>query len=156
MSTANTLFDALQTEVALLQAFNEALAQETEILLSRHDEAALDALNHQKILYAEELEAAHQLRAQLLEELGYGNNRDSLEQAGAAYNCRDLVSELFNLATQARQQNETNGSIIQTYLEHNQHALNALTSFAQSSEKLYDARGRSNLPRPGKPTSIKA
>lgn len=151
------LQQALQSEIELLNAFNNALSQEAELLLGEHDNDALHHVTQQKVQFSEKLAQAHQQRDDALKNLDLPNTSAGLQ---AAVNKHDtlapLVDELYRLADQAKTQNESNGMLIDTFLQHNEQALNALSQLLQPAEKVYDARGKATIQRSNSRASIKA
>ncbi|MCQ9615980.1 flagellar protein FlgN [Paenalcaligenes niemegkensis] len=157
LEATSSLQQALQAEIELLLVFNTALTQETELLLSNHDNDALNENAALKTQFSEALAAANQRRVLALNELNLPDSKQGLEEAvNLDSQLGPLVEELFRLAQQAKVQNENNGTLIHTFLQHNEQALEALGQLTQPVEKVYDASGKTSVHRAGSRASIKA
>lgn len=153
----SSLKQALENEIKLLTDFNDVLNQESELLLHGQDNDAITQLSAQKIQYVDALAQADSLRASALKRLNHTNSTTGLKMAVQQdVTLEPLVDELFRLAEQAKTQNESNGILIHTYLQHNEEALEALAQLMQPVEKVYNARGKASVQRSYNRPSIKA
>lgn len=141
----------LQNELELIQKFVLVLQSEAQILAIPNDSEALNASTAKKNRLIEQLTHTAQTRARLLEQLGYKADQSAMV-AAAANNpaLQVLCDDLISATRQANDLNISNGTIINTYLEHNQQAIETLRHLV-SSDSLYDASGRTRtLPAPNK------
>lgn len=142
MSTPS-LHSCLNQAVTVLESFNQTLSQENDVLLASHEDADLLAFSQQKTDFLAELETLHLSCSQALGALGLDTSHEGLVAATELDpELSTVVERFFALAETAQQQNQQNGIIIQTYLEHNQQALQAVTALMQHSEQVYTAQGK--------------
>lgn len=142
MST-QSLHSCLNQAITVLESFNQTLSQENDLLLTTHDDADLYAFTQQKTEFLAALEQQHEACGLALKTLGLEHSQDGLLAASELdAELAPAVQRFFDLAEQAQQKNNQNGIIIQTYLEHNQQALQAVTSLMQRSEQVYTAQGK--------------
>jgi flagella synthesis protein FlgN len=140
------LQNRLQQEISLVQAFIGILKEEASALEQASSDDALHATSSKKNQSADALASVAGQRNELLSRLGHGADKAGLEAAAQQHPVlNDLCVQLFDLAQRAAQLNAANGQIIETFLAHNQRALDTLRSLAGTGD-LYDASGRS---RPG-------
>lgn len=133
---------SLQHELELIQKFVLVLQAEAQILTIPNDSEALNASTEQKNQLIEQLTHTAQTRASLLKQLGYGADQSGLVATAASHPMLQTVcDDLINATRQANDLNISNGTIINTYLEHNQQAIDTLRHLV-SSDSLYDASGR--------------
>ncbi|NYT87074.1 flagella synthesis protein FlgN [Pollutimonas harenae] len=155
-STIAQLHTCLEHETTLVREFIELLESEAQILANGVAEDALATSTARKNIYAAQLAQASETRQTMLTTLGYGADRAGLEAATDKHPALRAASEqLLEQTRQASELNASNGLIIDTFLEHNQQALEMLRTLA-GAENLYDAKGRT---RPGgktQSTNIKA
>lgn len=151
------LQQTLENEVKLLTSFTELLQQETILLLGEHDNETLHQITQLKNQYAEQLAHLNDQREHALTALQVSNSAAGLQQAASQFpDLVPLVEQLHSLAEQAKLANEQNGLLIDTYLQYNQQALDALAQAMQPVEQVYDARGKASLQRSQPRASIKA
>ena len=133
---------SVQNELELIQKFVLVLQSEAQILAIPNDSAALNASTAIKNQLIEQLTHAVQTRANWLKQLGYGADQSALAAAAADDPAlQALCDDLISATRQANDLNMSNGIIIDTYIEHNQQAINTLRHLI-SSDSLYDASGR--------------
>lgn len=142
MST-QSLQSCLNQAITVLESFNQTLSQENDLLLTTHDDSDLLAFTQKKNQFLAELETQHEACGRALSALGLENSHEGLVTAAESdAELAAIVQRFFELAETAQHQNNQNGIIIQTYLEHNQQALQAITSMMQRSEQVYTAQGK--------------
>lgn len=142
MST-QSLHSCLNQAITVLESFNQTLSQEHDLLLTTHDDADLYAFTQQKTEFLAELEQQHTACGLALSALGLEHSHDGLIAATELdAELAPTVQRFFDTAEAAQHQNNQNGIIIQTYLEHNQQALQAVTTLMQRSEQVYTAQGK--------------
>lgn len=145
-STIARLQACLENEIALVSDFIVLLETEARILADGGDEKALEASTAKKDIYADQLIKAGENRQALLATLGYGADRAGLDAAAKDHPALRTASDrLLEQTRIASELNASNGTIIDTFLAHNQQALDMLRVLAGSGD-LYDAKGRT---RPG-------
>ena len=126
-----------------MRQFSLLLATEQETLVKGNPDQLMP-LAEEKSRQAAALALAAEQRTQALAALGMGTDRAGMEAwlAGAG---NSQVGEdwqaLLQLAAEARRQNELNGKLIQTRLQYNQRALEAL-NLANSQTALYGPDGQ--------------
>jgi flagella synthesis protein FlgN len=146
----------LDTEIALVQEFLAVLELETAVLTEGRGEAALADTTARKNHYADQLAAVGERRQTLLSALGYSADKAGLDAVSHAHpELRASCTLLLEKARQASDLNTSNGIIIDTFLQHNQQALDALRSLAGIGA-LYDASGRTRPAPAGTSKNIKA
>ena len=154
--TVAQLQASLAHEVNLVQEFIGILEREAEALAQPSGNDVLAETTGQKNGSAERLAQAAETRHALLIELGYSADKAGLEAAAEAHPAlQDGASALYKLAGVADELNTANGITIDTFLAHNQQALDTLRSLAGIGN-LYDASGRTRPGAKGAKTSIKA
>ncbi|HEY9279125.1 MAG TPA: flagellar protein FlgN [Eoetvoesiella sp.] len=132
----------LEKELVLVQQFISVLQLEANALTQADGNEALNASTAQKNHFAALLTESETSREAQLKELGFDSGKNGLDAACAAYpELQDTCQELYALAAEANQINSANGAIIDTFLQHNQQALDTLRSLANMGN-LYDASGR--------------
>lgn len=121
------LLAAVMDENALVAAFGEVLRQEEDALVEGSVMPMLPALIERKTLLAEKLAAAAQQREAQLLALGYPAGHAGMAQA-LAQDARLAApwGELLRAAGHARNSNKTNGVLINTRMDYNRRALEAL------------------------------
>lgn len=146
------MLDAIRQELAALERFTEVLRQEQSALVDI-DVDALTALSREKLKLAEELNALGSHRAALLKQSGLSADVAGMEAwlSDKPAAARQHWEALIEKARAAQNLNQTNGKLIQTRLQHNQQALNALMSAADQAG-IYgpDGQSRSTLPGSGR------
>lgn len=134
----------LQQEIDLINQFLAALESETKNLLIPESNESLNESTRAKSILADKLEAASRARDALLARLGYGTGRAGLDAAAQNHaEVRELVATLLQQVERARQQNASNGYIVETYIKYNQQALDTLRGLAGIGN-LYDASGHAH------------
>lgn len=141
-TSPDTLQNALEAELALVQRFLDILQAEAAALEQPDQGEALNASTQEKNACIAQLMQAGQARENALGELGYSVDKAGLETAAAAYpHLKETSQMLFKLGQQASDLNSANGAIISTYLRHTQQALQAMRHLV-GEPGLYDASGR--------------
>ncbi|MGS1116422.1 flagella synthesis protein FlgN [Castellaniella sp. UC4442_H9] len=144
MGSAEALLRCVNEQSALLDDFIETLRVEGQLLLETPSDESLGTLTSRKNDYARRLAELDGIRSRELSVMGFTDTRDSIESACQAYPALQPAFEsLWQRAAQAQSLNQENGQILQTFIGHNQRALETLR--ALMGEELYDARGR--MPR---------
>jgi flagella synthesis protein FlgN len=146
----------LDTEIALVQEFLAVLDLETAVLTEGRGEGALAETTARKNHYADQLAAVGEKRQTLLSALGYSVDKAGLDAVAQDHpELRARCALLLEKARQASELNTSNGIIIDTFLQHNQQALDTLRSLAGMGA-LYDASGRTRPAAAGTGKNIKA
>ena len=150
------LQQCLEQEVDLVQAFITVLEDEAQALTEAGDTDALTASTEQKNRYADQLVLVADERHSLLAQLGYSDDKAGLDAAAHDHpalhpSCQALLEK----AQAASELNASNGIIIDTFLKHNQRALDTLRVLAGASS-LYNASGRTNSGNKGVTKNFKA
>ena len=144
-----SLHSCLNQAITVLESFNQTLLQENDLLLTTHDDADLYAFTQQKTEFLAELEQQHEACGLALKALGLEHSHEGLVAAAELdAELASVVQHFVALAEKAQHQNNQNGIIIQTYLEHNQQALQAVTALMQRSEQVYTAQGKTRSHKP--------
>ncbi|MGB3291162.1 MAG: flagellar protein FlgN [Burkholderiaceae bacterium] len=145
----------LQQETALVCDFIKVLETETLALTEGGEDALLESTTL-KNCYADELAKLSERRLSLLTLLGHSADKAGLDSAAQESPAlRAACGELYEKARQANELNASNGIIIETFLTHNQQALEALRVLAGAGN-LYDASGRTHAGAKGQTRNIKA
>ncbi|AEC19300.1 putative chaperon of flagellar synthesis [Pusillimonas sp. T7-7] len=145
-STITQLHTCLENETSLVCEFIELLEAEAQVLTDGGHEEELAVSTAKKDAYARQLAQAAETRQTLLATLGHGADRTGLDAAANEYPALRAASDrLLEQTRKASELNASNGAIIDTFLEHNQQALDMLRTLA-GAQSLYDAKGRT---RPG-------
>jgi flagella synthesis protein FlgN len=91
-----------------------------------------------------------------LKALGFPNNRQGLQSAANAHSeLQAAIENLLSIAATASELNASNGQIIDTFIAHNQQALETLRNL-MGEGNIYDARGRTQTGGAGTRHTIKA
>lgn len=144
MGSAEALLRCVNEQSELLDDFIETLRVEGRLLLETPSDESLGTLTSRKNDYAHRLAELDGIRARELSAMGFTDTRGSIESACQAYpELQPAFESLWRRAAQAQSLNQENGQILQTFIGHNQRALETLR--ALMGEELYDARGR--MPR---------
>lgn len=144
MNLGDKLLQCVQAQSDLLDEFIQTLEAESAALLDNPTNLALAELTVRKNDYAQRLAQLDQDRVGILNELEQSDDAAGIDAVCAVYpQLRTTFDALFERAGRAGRLNQENGQILQTYMEHNQRALDTL--HALLNQDLYDARGR--LPR---------
>ena len=119
------------------------------------DVEALIALSQQKLEHAEELNALGRQRLSLLQQAGLSNDAAGMDAwlSDKPPASRQQWKTLIEKARTAQRLNQTNGKLIQTHLQHNQQALNALMNAANQAG-IYGPDGQSRTALPGSGRTI--
>lgn len=125
------LVNAISAETAALQVFIAILEEEQKLLISANADAIVPLLDRKTALIAE-LGAAGQNREAALLALGVSNTREAFDLyfASASPELQTHWQQLMAMAQAANQLNSTNGTLINTRLQHNQQALAILMNAA--------------------------
>lgn len=135
------LLGCLQEQSDLLAEFTEALKTETALLLDNPTDLGLAEITTLKNDYARRLAELDEKREAAMADMGFTNDAGGVEAACQAYpDLRDAFGLLWELAHEAEALNQQNGQILQTYIGHNQRALETLHSLINT--ELYDAQGK--------------
>lgn len=146
----------LEHETDLVQQFLAVLEAEALALTDAVTTDALSDSTEKKNRYADQLVLAADERQMLLIQLGYSDDKAGLDAAVAAHpELQAQYQALLEKTQVASDLNTANGSIIDTFLEHNQQALDTLRSLSGAGN-LYDASGRTNRGNKGATKSFKA
>ncbi|PLC52213.1 flagellar biosynthesis protein FlgN [Pollutimonas nitritireducens] len=150
------LEQCLEQEVDLVQSFISVLEEEAQALTEAGDTDALGESTVAKNRYADQLALVADERQALLAQLGYPGDKPGLDAAALNHpQLRDLCKALLEKADTASQLNASNGIVINTFLAHNQQALDMVRGLVGASN-LYDASGRKNSAQPGSGKKFKA
>ena len=138
----------LETERNTLRAFIEILKKEECVLVEGKIEK-LDYLASDKSRLIEELIKLDDHRNEYLQKQGLPLEKSSInawlaEQHSGQSEVKILWNELLDLAKTAQQLNHSNGLIISTQLQHNQHAFSALHC-AAGNVSLYGPKGQTYI-----------
>ncbi len=138
------LQQCLEQENDLVQAFIAVLEEEAQALEVTGNIDALAESTEAKNRYAEQLAQVAEERQSLLGQLGYPGDKPGLDAAALDHpQLRELCKALLEKAAIAGTMNASNGVIINTFLVHNQQALDMVRGLVGASN-LYDASGRKN------------
>ena len=133
----------LQAELDAIRAFNEILQKEQRTLVSG-DIEDLDFLASEKERLIEQLSNLNQQRNQFLSSHGLLTDADGMKKLFSiddSYSESNTIwHELLELVTVTSQLNDTNGTLINTRLQHTQRSLTALQS-AAGNISLYGPKG---------------
>ncbi len=153
-----TLETCLARQLELARRFLAALQEESRLLQDPGQADQLTASTAAKLDCVQQFEALDTVRDQALAQLGHSPDGEGLRQALAQHPAlAALLAELQGVAAQARDLNESNGTVINTYLRHTQQTLADLRQLTgQGAESLYNASGRPNAARLAGRTHIKA
>ena len=134
----------LQAELDAIRAFNEILQKEQRTLVNG-DVEDLDFLASEKERLIEQLSNLNQQRNQFLSSHGLLTDADGMKELFStddSYSESNKIwHELLELVTVTSQLNKTNGTIINTRLQHTQRSLAALRC-AAGNISLYDPKGQ--------------
>jgi flagella synthesis protein FlgN len=146
----------LEREADLVQAFIVILDAEAQALTEAGTTDALSHSTEEKNRYADKLAMVADERQMLLAQLGYEENKTGLDAAINDHSGLNAIYQaLLENVQKASDMNAANGRIIDTFLEHNQQALDTLRSLSGAGN-LYDASGRTHRGHQGVTTSFKA
>src|SRR3990167_8175604 len=138
----------LETEKCTLQSFIELLKKEENALVQGKIEE-IDYLASDKSRLIEKLIQFDEHRNEFLQNHGFSLERGSIafgisKQHSDQSKIQILWNELLELAKIAQQLNHSNGLIISTHLQHNQHAFAALHC-AAGNVSLYGPKGQAYI-----------
>ncbi len=128
-----------QHELEGLRRFIGVLEREQSALVSA-DVDALLAISEEKLQHVEQLGQLAQQRVSALAAIGSEPAAVDAWLASQAPATAEAWRSLVDAATLAQRLNQTNGKLIDTHLQHNRQALNALIS-AASQSAVYGADG---------------
>ena len=119
------------------------------------DVETLTALSEQKLKHAEQLNTLGRQRLSLLKQAGFSNDTAGMDEWLADKSAAEQQQwkALIEKARAAQRLNQTNGKLIQTHLQHNQQALNALMNAANQAG-IYGPDGQSRNVLPGSGRTI--
>lgn len=150
------LQDCLNREIGLVHEFIVVLQAEADALTETAANDALTETTRQKNQFADQLAELAETRQALLVQLGYSADKPGLDMATVDHpRLQESCRHLYDKAQQASELNAANGIIVDTFLEHNQRALDTLRILTGMGN-LYDASGRTSPGSKGSKTSIKA
>jgi flagella synthesis protein FlgN len=144
----------LQEEVSIMSSLAELLKQEQSALIES-DVVQLNDLTQSKGQLVVKMNELEKKRNRFLDELGFNADIDGmqayLQQAGhTADVCRDWDA-LLQLTLQAKEDNRTNGTLINRRLSVNQATLNLLQQNTNQAGSMYGPNGQSTVKTtPGK------
>jgi len=144
-----SLQQCLERESELVEAFINALADETAALLDRKAHDVLAQASQAKENVAEELVVLSNRRDELLGLMGLPSGHAGTQQAVEQFpEIAPIWTTLLQQASLARDGNERNAAIIHASLRHTEQSLDALHKIAQqaSSGQTYTAQGRGGRP----------
>ena len=134
----------LQAELDAIRAFNEILQKEQRTLVNG-DVGDLDFLASEKERLIEQLSNLNQQRNQFLSSHGLLTDADGMKKLFStddSYSESNKIwHELLELVTVTSQLNKTNGTIINTRLQHTQRSLTVLQC-AAGNISLYGPKGQ--------------
>lgn len=146
----------LEKEARLMGDFLLVLQEEATVLEEGATETALADTTARKNIASDALAAAAQERNTLLAGLGFEPDGPGLADAADAHPALSQArQQLLNVTGQARSLNESNGRIIDVFLDHNQRTLDTLRRLAGVGD-IYDASGRTRPGNKGSSRNIKA
>lgn len=146
----------LEHEIDLMRQFIGVLQNEAQALELPNDDKALKASTTQKMHFSELLGQASHRRCTQLKELGFSADRAGLDAAAIKHPALQVpCSLLYASAIEADSLNTANGAVIDTYLKHNQQAIDLLRNIA-GLDNLYNAYGRTSAVPNHNKTYIKA
>ena len=150
------LQDCLNREIDLVHEFMTVLQAEANALTETAANDALTETTRQKNQLADQVAELAETRHGLLVQLGYSADKPGLDMAVVDHpQLQESCRHLYEMAQQASELNASNGMIVDTFLAHNQRALDTLRTLAGIGN-LYDASGRTSPASTGSKTSIKA
>jgi flagella synthesis protein FlgN len=150
------LHACLIQETELVHEFIKVLEAESLALTEAGPEQALAESTAQKNSYAEKLAEISERRLALLIQLGYSSDKAGLDAAAMDHASLQTASkQLYDAAHLANELNASNGIIIDTFLTHNQQALETLRTLA-SYKFPRPASGRTQSGAKGQTRNIKA
>ncbi|MCB5362810.1 flagellar protein FlgN [Pusillimonas sp. CC-YST705] len=157
-SVLQTLETCLDRQLTLAREFLTAVQHESQLLQDPSQAELLATSTATKLSCIQRFEALENVRNQALLQLDLDASPEGLQQALRLHpSLAPLFTELQDIADQARQLNEQNGTVIQTYLRHTQHTLADLRQLTgQATEPLYNASGRASGALPAGRTHITA
>lgn len=146
----------LEKEATLMGDFLCVLQDEAKVLEEGATESALSETTARKNLAGEALAAAAQERNTLLKGLGFEHDGPGLADAASVHPALAQARQrLLDITGEARSLNESNGRIIDVFLDHNQRTLDTLRRLAGVGD-IYDASGRTRPGNKGSSRNIKA
>jgi len=127
-----------------MSEFLEILAEEHQVLSGAAVNQALNRCSARKQAQADKLHTAQQARAALLAELGFAHTPQDLRPVAQRYpDLHTLIEGLVALVKTARERNQENGVLIESWQNRHQAALLKLQSLINARDnRLYDASGR--------------
>lgn len=141
MSVLTSLQNCIQQQIELLQNFVSLLQRENSVLLADPQNQDLIDISTQKNDYARRISELDRSRTQNINILGFADDSSGINQLITLMpELQPLFASLWAVADQANQINNENGQLLNTYLEHNQKAINTLHGLMGQS--LYDASGK--------------
>lgn len=155
-ATIAALKACLEKEADLMTGFLQILQDEAKVLEEGATETALADTTNRKNEVADALARAAVERNAVLGELGYEHDGPGLAAAANDHpSVADVRQKLLDITGQARTLNESNGRVIEVFLEHNQRTLDTLRRLAGVGD-IYDASGKKRPGSKGTTRNIKA
>ncbi len=155
MTPRDNLKDLLDEENQAIRAFL-ALLRDEQVVLTSGNAAEMDtlpALTERKDGLAKTLESLARRRSATLTELGFADERNSIEawlsQATDNVQERNRWADTLALASEAREINRQNGELINIRMQHNSRALETLQG-VQRGLDLYGPDGQYSAPGQGR------
>lgn len=146
----------LENETGLMREFLAILQDEARVLEEGAAEAALTEITARKNQAADALARAAEERNAQLAALGFGADGPGLQAAAEEHaGLSQARRELLEITGQARALNESNGQIIEVFLDHNERTLETLRRLTGVGD-IYDASGRKRSGNKGSSRNIKA
>lgn len=146
-NAASTLV-AMRAELSAFTTLRDVLVAEQSALLAS-DVERVSQFSHQKAKLVEQLSSFARVRAANLERLGFDRAAHGVQKwidahmGSGAHELRVVWQELVDVARETQRMNESNGHLVQTRMQHNQGALDALHGAARRLS-LYGPDGRSD------------
>ena len=155
-TTVSELHSCLEEEIRLTGQFLATLQDEAAVLEEGAAESALAETTTRKNTLANALATQASRRNALLAALGCEADGPGLRAAADTHSSLSAVRrQLLDITEQAQALNESNGRIIEVFLDHNQRTLETLRSLTGVGD-IYDASGRKKSGNKGSSRNIKA
>ncbi|NYT26266.1 flagellar protein FlgN [Alcaligenaceae bacterium] len=154
--SVSALLACLEKEISLTGEFLAILRDEAAVLEDGATETSLADTTARKNAAADALGRVARERNALLDALGCEHDGPGLQAAADAHpSLSGPRLRLLDITGEARTLNESNGRIIDVFLDHNQRTLDTLRRLAGVGD-IYDASGRTRSGNKGSGRNIKA
>ncbi len=151
-----SLQTCLENETGAMREFLAVLQDEARVLEEGAAEAALTEITARKNQAADVLAQAAEERNSQLAALEFGTDGPGLQAAADEHpTLAQPRRQLLEVTEQARALNESNGQIIEVFLDHNERTLETLRRLTGVGD-IYDASGRKRSGNKGSGRNIKA